>query len=211
MKKIALLLFLVGLVTSVVALDHYGIPAPAFASMIRASLITGVGSLPPVVEILYDVPMPTEHQLYALEVCRELGLDFTLFMALIGAESGYREKVISEINRNGTRDYGYAQLNDYYFFYFAKEAGVAVKSIECALDYRINLRIGASVLAGHYEYWSKQEHVSQEALIDLVLTSYNRGRGWAIENGRFDKYVGRVLRFKQALEEGSTYEYVIEN
>ena len=57
--------------------------------------------------VYYDVPLSDDIQTYAQDICSRYGFEhYDIIVALIGAESSYREAVISKTN-----DYGYMQIN----------------------------------------------------------------------------------------------------
>lgn len=141
----------------------------------------------------YDVPLSDELQAYIRDTCASHGFDHHgIIIALIGAESSYREQAVS-----ATGDHGYMQINE------INHAGLREQLGQLDfMDGRDNVRAGVYMMADLYERYGD---------IGLALMAYNcgeRGASDLWEQGIYStKYSRSIQQAASELtfrEEGST-------
>lgn len=72
---------------------------------------------------IYNIPLTVSKQIYIQELCRAVGFEYKMYLAMLWQESGFKNIVGAE-NNNGTRDYGIAQLNEQFHEWQAELAGL---------------------------------------------------------------------------------------
>lgn len=111
--------------------------------------------------IYFDVPLDDDIQEYAQDLCKAYNFPFyNIVVAIIGHESSYRERVISD-----TDDYGYMQINSINHDWLREALGVTD-----FLDGRQNILCGIYIIQDLYHKYGD---------IGLALMAYNRGEAGA--------------------------------
>ena len=108
------------------------------------------------VNVYYDCPLDTDLQDYIRELCEGSRLPMSLVIALIEAESSFREDVISRTN-----DYGLMQINKINHKWLSEAYGITD-----FLDPYQNVYCGIEILSQHYSRYQD---------VDKALMAYNLG------------------------------------
>lgn len=113
---------------------------------------------------LYD-EWDDELKTYTKDLCEENNVDYSIVLAIIWNESRFQSDA-TNINSNGTKDYGLMQLNDS-TFEFLKE-NIEIENMEELYDPKTNILAGITLLSYHKEYTEDDE---------LALLRYQVGAG----------------------------------
>lgn len=134
----------------------------------------------------YDVPMSEEDQQFLYYLARGYDIDYTLLLALIQHESGFRAEVVSD-----SHDYGLMQINEVNHGYLCKALGV-----KNFLDPYQNMSSGTFILRQLFQRYDDT---------DKVLMAYNMGESGAKK--LWDKgitesnYSRKILEIQRDLKE----------
>lgn len=135
---------------------------------------------------LHDIAMPIKHQKYLYKLCKEKGLNYIKTLAILKHESQFDANLIHS-NRNGTKDYGYMQVNSCNHENFAKELGTPIDP----LDPYINLEWGTHELQKLKGYYSEQGLTGVE-LFEAIQSAYNKGIYGFKKHGKAERYIERT-------------------
>lgn len=128
--------------------------------------------------VYFDVPLEDSFQEYIQDVCYEYEFPRPdIIVAMIGAESGYTEKIVS-----ATNDWGYMQINAICHQMLKDQLG-----IDDFLDGRQNVLAGVYLIQG---FWHKYEDAGK------ALMCYNCGEGGAQnlwKQGVYSTYYSRTI------------------
>lgn len=105
-----------------------------------------------------------------------------LVYAVIDHESGFNKTAVNH-NRNGTKDYGYMQINSQYISGWYEQMGIEKGYFE-AFSNHDNIQLGVHILS---------HAISRGGTIDRSLTVYNAGEGYLNKYGVRDVYVDKVM------------------
>ncbi len=110
----------------------------------------------------YNIKLPVDQQKYAYNMCKQYGVQYELFLALMYVESGFGPHKISSTN-----DYGLCQINISNHAKLRKTLGVSN-----FLDPYDSMKAGAYFFSRYVKKWG----TSAEGELHS-LNSYNRGEG----------------------------------
>ena len=110
----------------------------------------------------YNIKLPVEQQKYAYNMCKQYGVQYELFLAMMYVESGYNPNSISRTN-----DYGLCQINISNHAYLRRALGVSN-----FLDPYDSIKSGAYFLSRYINKWGTSDEGELNA-----LNSYNMGEG----------------------------------
>lgn len=150
--------------------------------------------------VALNVPMDTDLQEFIYYLCAGYNIDFSLVMAMIEQESGYRTDVVSKTN-----DYGLMQINKINHDYLKQATGVTD-----FLDPYENVKAGVYVLKDLFDKYQET---------DMVLMAYNLGECGAArlwENGIYETNYTKAIReiqqqFNEQIEGGGIDAGKLEN
>lgn len=141
----------------------------------------------------YDVPLSFEMQDFIQDVMVEYGMplkDYKYVLALIQRESEF-EPDASNINGDGSFDYGYMQINSGNFSWMKESVGV-----EDCIDPKNNLRCGIYFLQSILSAYDDE--------IEYAVIGYRRGYSMGLQYkqlGVLDDYATYILDFADSLRE----------
>ena len=145
-----------------------------------------------------DVPLSENLQDHIWELCQHYDMSYELVLALIKAESDFREDIVS-YNRTSL---GLMQLNKNTYPTLAKELGI--KNFD-PFNPNHNSRAGIYYLVKIREDLLKKG-LCDEEILPIMLITYHRGKAGARKyisrNGVRSKYVNNIMKQKY-LYEGS--------
>ena len=110
----------------------------------------------PIEQVYYDCPLDDDLQDYIREVCEINDIPMSLVLAIISAESSFRQNIISKTN-----DYGLMQINVVNHSWLSEEYGVTD-----FLDPYSNVFCGIQIYLKHYERYGD---------VNKALMAYNLG------------------------------------
>ena len=112
----------------------------------------------------YNINLSEDLQKYAYNMCKKYGVPYTIFLAMMKIESGYRT------NATSSTGYGLCQINPSNLSYLNKKIGTTN-----LFDPYQNIQAGAYWLSRYYKSW--KDEASGEELALHALNSYNWGEG----------------------------------
>lgn len=102
---------------------------------------------------------------YTERVCKEYGVSHSIVLGIIWNESRFNSNA-TNLNSNGTTDYGLMQLNDVTFDFLSETIGL--KSMDELYDAKTNILAGVNILS----------HYKEDTNNDLIaLIKYQVGEG----------------------------------
>ncbi len=111
----------------------------------------------------YNIALPVEQQKYAYNLCKNYGIEYELFLAVMKKESGFNPNAIG-----GGNSYGLCQIH------ISNHANLRNKlGVSNFLDPYDNMTAGAYLLAIYID--SAKAKVSGDAVVVYALNSYNMG------------------------------------
>jgi soluble lytic murein transglycosylase-like protein len=110
----------------------------------------------PIEQVYYDCPLDNDLQDYIREVCEINDIPMSLVLAIISAESSFRQNIISKTN-----DYGLMQINVVNHEWLSEEFGITD-----FLDPYSNVFCGIQIYMKHYEKYGN---------MNKALMAYNLG------------------------------------
>jgi len=114
--------------------------------------------------VKYNIKLSEDLQKYAYNMCKKYGVPYTIFLALMKVESGFRT------NAKSSTGYGLCQINPSNLSYLKKKIGTTD-----LFDPYQNIKAGAYWLSRYYKSW--KDEASGEKLALHALNSYNWGEG----------------------------------
>lgn len=114
---------------------------------------------------MYNVALPEDQQKYAYNLCKNYGIQYELFLAIMKKESGFNPNAIG-----GGNSYGLCQIHISNFSNLKNRLG-----INNLLDPYDNMEAGAYLLSIYMN--SARAKVSGDAVVVYALNSYNMGEG----------------------------------
>lgn len=114
--------------------------------------------------VKYNIKLSEDLQKYAYNMCKKYGVPYTIFLAMIKVESGYRT------NAKSSTGHGLCQINPSNLSYLKKKLGTTD-----LMDPYQNIQAGAYWLSRYYKSW--KDEASGEKLSLHALNSYNWGEG----------------------------------
>lgn len=118
----------------------------------------------------YNIALSEDLQKYAYNLCKQYGLDYELFLAVMYKESGYNQYALG-----GGNSYGLCQIHVSNHSNLRSKLGVSN-----FFDPYDNMTAGAYLLA-HY-FTAARNRVSGDAVTVYALNSYNMGEGAYFNN-----------------------------
>lgn len=149
----------------------------------------------------FDIKLSRELQEYTYNLCNEYNLSYTMVLALLYQESRFNIYAVN-VNTNGTRDEGIAQLNKRYSKTFATRAGI--KNFN-TFNPKHNIKAAIVHLNGLRDVWIDKGYTSQELLFPMILGAFNRGVNGLINYHRYNgnwetEYCRKIEEWKYMLE-----------
>ncbi|MCX8075186.1 MAG: transglycosylase SLT domain-containing protein [Clostridia bacterium] len=119
----------------------------------------------------YNIKLPVEQQKYAYNMCKQYGIQYELFLAMMYKESGYNPSAIG-----GGNSYGLTQIH------ISNHAKLRIKlGISNFLDPYDNIKAGAYMLALYFG--SARKMAGDDAIVEVyALNCYNMGESSYFNN-----------------------------
>jgi len=114
--------------------------------------------------VKYDIPLSTNLQKFAYNMCKKYNVPYLVFLGLMKVESNYR------VEAKSSTGYGMCQINPSNLAYLKKKLGTTD-----LFDPYQNIQAGVYWLSRYYKSWD--DTVSGEELDLHALNSYNWGEG----------------------------------
>lgn len=115
-----------------------------------------------------DISLPEERQEYLWNLCQEHSLDYDLMLAVMFHESSFNPEA-KNVNKNGTVDSGYMQINSSNIDWVNELAG---KEIDL-FNPEDNILAGVLIFEYYQDSWKGK--VDESILNRYTLNSYNMG------------------------------------
>lgn len=113
---------------------------------------------------VYNISLPVEQQQFAFNICKEYGIQYELFLAMMFKESSYRSNAV------GVNSYGLCQIYVTNFSMLTSRLGVSN-----FLDPYDNMTAGAYILSIYFN--TARKYVSGNDVEVYALNAYNMGDG----------------------------------
>lgn len=130
--------------------------------------------------LIEGLPLSEELQIYTFNLCKDYNAPedfYYLILAVMERESCFDVNAISDLNSNGTRDYGICQINSKYHDYFSELYGITD-----FMDPKQNIYCCFRILFDYYQDYKNEPTYNQ------ILMCYNMGEGGAIDLNKTGVY-----------------------